>query len=292
MEPEPMAQAGGVSRRVVADLSLLFVTLIWGTTFVVVKNALADIGPYWFVGIRFGLAFLFLAVLYHRRLVAAWRGHVRLAGLIGLVLFSGFSLQTIGLKYTTAANSGFITGLSVVLVPVIGRFWGQKGPGPATVAGIISAVIGLGLLTLSNDFRLNTGDVLTLLAAVAFGTHIVMVGQYASKGDAVVLAILQIGAVAVAGLVGGLAFEPTPTNFSREVWIALAVTAIPATAVALVVQNTMQRFTTATRTAIIFAMEPVFAGLAAYLLLGEILTVKQLIGCALIVAGMLISELG
>ncbi|SDF32644.1 DMT family transporter [Sporolituus thermophilus] len=292
MELETGTAAGGVSRRIVADLSLLFVTLIWGTTFVVVKNALADIGPFWFVGIRFGLAFLFLAVLYHRRLLAAWRSHARLAGLIGLVLFGGFALQTIGLEYTTAANSGFITGLSVILVPVIGRFWGQKGPGPATVAGIISAVLGLGLLTLSSDFRFNVGDVLTLLAAVAFGAHIVMVGQYAPRGDAVVLAILQIGAVAAAGLAGGFAFEPVPAVFSRKVWVALAVTAIPATAVALVVQNTMQRFTTATRTAIIFAMEPVFAGLAAYLLLGEILTVKQIIGCVLIVAGMIISELG
>lgn len=292
MEAEVKIPAPHGRMGLVADLSLLMVTVVWGTTFVVVKNALADIGPYWFVGVRFFLAFLFLVIFYWRRLLGADKRTVGLAAMIGLVLFTGFALQTVGLKYTTAANSGFITGLSVVLVPVIGLFWGQQHPGRGTIAGIICAVVGLGLLTLNGSFSFNAGDLLTLVATLAFGTHIVMVGYYAPKCDAATLAVLQIGAVAAAGLLGGAIFETVPSTFTKDVWIALAVTAIPATAIALLVQNTMQQYTTASRTAIIFVMEPVFAGIAAYLLLGEILTIKQLLGCALIVFGMLVSELG
>ena len=278
------------NKRLTADGLLLVVAFVWGMTFVAVKNALVDIGPYWFIGVRFSLAFLFLAAIYHRRLLANWRILGKISALIGGVLFVGYILQTIGLQYTTAANSGFITGLSVVLVPVVGRFWGQKKPARATQLGIACAVAGLGLLTLTNDFSINIGDVYTLLAAVALATHIVMVSHYAPRTDAVTLATLQIGAVAVAGIVGGALFEQFPSNFSEDVWIALAVTAIPATAIAFLVQNTVQKHTTSTRTAIIFALEPVFAGLAAYAFLGEVLTVQQIIGCVLIVSGMIVMK--
>lgn len=280
----------GAYRRILADLALLVVTMVWGVTFVVIKNALADTGPFWFISGRFLLAFGFLAVLFTRRLATAGWQNVRTAGFIGIALFAGFALQTIGLQYTTAAKSGFITGLSVVLVPVVGRLWGQKGPGTATLAGIACAILGLGLLTLDADLRLNYGDFFTLLSAVAFACHIVMVGHYVPHSDVILLTILQIGAVGLASTVTGLAIEPLPVQLSEAIWLALAVTAIPATALALLIQNAAQRFTTPARTALVFAMEPVFAGLAAYFFLGEILTVKQLAGCGLIVAGMVVSE--
>ena len=280
------------SKQLTADGLLLAVTLVWGTTFVAVKNALADIGPYWFIGVRFAIAFACLSLIYYRRMFAAWSDTGKLSVTIGFTLFTGFILQTIGLQYTTASNSGFITGLSVVLVPLVGRFWGQPVPGMATKLGIGCAVAGLALLTLKGDLTVNIGDLYTLLATIAFAAHIVMVSYYAPRTDAVSLAIWQIGAVALAGVVGGFMFESFPDNFSDDVWLALAVTAIPATAVAFLVQNTVQKYTTSTRTAIIFALEPVFAGLAAYIFLGEILTVSQILGCTMIVVGMLISELG
>lgn len=279
-------------RRLVADISLMAVTLVWGTTFVVVKNALADIGPILFIGVRFSLAFLFLLLVYYRRLRRNWRANLPLATGLGLILFTGFALQTAGLRYTTAANSGFITGLSVVLVPLLGYWWGQGKPGLTTLAGVGSAAVGLGLLTLNGSLMFNSGDLLTLLSTLALALHIVLVGYYAPHTDAVVFATLQIGTVAVLGLAGGLWSETVPQAFTGDIGIALAVTAIPATALALVVQNVMQQYTTATRTALIFAMEPVFGGIAAYLWLDEILTIKQLAGCVLIVGGMLISELG
>lgn len=276
----------------IADILLLAVAIVWGATFVVVKNALDDIGPHWFIGIRFWIAFIVLAGIYRQRLWQYWRRQAREATLIGLFLFAGYALQTIGLQYTTASNSGFITGLSVVLVPIVGRWWGQASPGRATWLGISCAVVGLGLLTFNGALQFNSGDAFTLLATLAFACQIAMVGYHARRGDAIVLAILQIGVVAVGGTVGGVLLEPVPTHFTHEVWIALAATAIPATALAFLIQNTMQRYTTPTRTAIIFALEPVFAGITAYLLLGEVLTAQQIGGCCLIVAGMLITELG
>jgi drug/metabolite transporter (DMT)-like permease len=280
------------NRQLVADISLMVVTLIWGTTFVVVKNALTDIGPMLFIGVRFLLAFVFLLLIYYKRLRQNWRVNLPIAVMLGLILFTGYALQTVGLQFTTAANSGFITGLSVVLVPLLGYWWGQGKPGIMTMVGAGSATLGLGLLTLNGTFQLNSGDLLTLISTLAFALHIVLVGYYAPRTDAVVSAIIQIGTVAVAGMVSGLWSEAVPLVFTREIGIALAVTAIPATALALVIQNTMQRYTTAARTALIFAMEPVFGGIAAYLWLNEILTIKQLVGCVFIVGGMLISELG
>lgn len=279
-------------RRTLADLLLIFVTLVWGTTFVVVKNALASIGAFWFISVRFWIAFLVLALIYRERLVKNWRHDLKISAIIGGVLFTGFALQTIGLQYTTAANSGFITGLSVVLVPIIGRWWGQKNPNQVTWIGIMSAVIGLGMLTLNGQLRLNIGDFFTLIAAIALACHIAMVGHYAPRTDAVVLAIMQIGAVAVIGTAFGTVSEEFPARFSTDVLIALAITAIPATAIAFLVQNAVQKYTTATRTAIIFALEPVFSGITAYLVLGEVLTTIQLVGCCLIVIGMIISEIG
>lgn len=275
-----------------ADLALLGVTAIWGTTFVAVKSALVGIGPLWFIGIRFSLATIVLMLIYPRRTKAAFAISGKTGCMIGFVLFAGYLLQTIGLQYTSATSSAFITGLSVVLVPIIGRFWDQKKPSVSVWLGIGCAVAGLGLLTLNESLSFNLGDIITIFSALALALHIVLVGQFAPRQDAVALSVFQIAMVAACGLVGAIFFELPPIAFGREFWNALAVTAIPATAIAIVVQNAMQRYTSPIRTAVIFAAEPVFAGLFAFLFLGEALTAQQWTGCGLIVAGMLTSELG
>lgn len=277
-------------RELLAELLLLAVAAVWGTTFVLVKNALADIGPFYFLAQRFLAAFALLWAMYWRRVRASWRRALRPALFIGLLLFAGYALQTVGLMYTTAANSGFITGLNVALVPLLAAALYRQRPDGGTVLGAGVATLGLALLSLSAEWRINYGDVLTLGCAVAFALQIVGVGRYAPRQDAVVLAVLQVGVVGVVSAAAAVALEPAPL-FSPPVWWALAVTTVFATALAFVVQNTMQCFTTAARTALIFASEPVFAGATAFVALGEVLSVRQLLGCALILAGMIMSEL-
>ncbi len=278
-------------RRLFADLSLIAVVFVWGVTFVAVKNALAAIGVFTFLAIRFAIAFLFLALLFRRRLAAAGWPAVRASLIIGLFLFAGYAFQTAGLKYTSAANAGFITGLSVALVPCFAAVAGRRLPGLAVIAGAGLAVAGLALLTLDKGLTVGNGDTLVFFCAVAFALHILAIGRFAPRFDAKILATLQIGATALLSGIVAASAETLPARLTSDVWLALAITAIPATALAFLVQTTAQQFTTPSRTAIIFALEPVFAALAGIWLLGETLSGQQILGCVLILAGTLASEL-
>lgn len=276
-----------------ANLLLLGVALIWGITFIVVKKALAGISPLAFIAIRFMAAFLFLYLVY-RPGSALLARPLLLAGFVtGLFLFSGYALQTIGLMYTSASNAGFITGLAVVLVPLLNAFLTRRFPNPHILAGALLAAAGLGLLTLDPHTALQKGDLLVFFCACSFALHIIYVGRYTQSHNTVNLALLQILLVGL--LSSALAFispqEAWPVLWTKEILIALAVTAIPATALAYVIQNNIQRYTSPSRTALVFAMEPVFAALAARWLGGEILSSRAVWGAALVMAGILYVEL-
>ncbi len=274
-----------------ADLSLILVALVWGATFVAVKNAVADMPPFRFIAIRFAIACLFLLLLFPRKPVSVDKRNFFAGITIGLFLFGGYSFQTIGLKFTTASNAGFITGLSVVMVPLFLTLATRRLPGLYTFTGVVSATIGLALLSLGPGFSLNRGDWLVFLCAISFAMHIISVGKFAPNLDATALAIIQIATVAAAASLTSLAWESQPLIFTRDVWIGLLVTAIPATSLAFLIQTRMQKFTTSTRTAIIFTSEPVFSAMFAYILAGEKLTSQGMLGAALVLAGMLLSEL-
>ncbi|NLN16557.1 MAG: DMT family transporter [Firmicutes bacterium] len=274
-----------------ADAALLFVSAIWGTTFVAVKEALADLAPYNFLAIRFTLALIVLALLglcqgRKPRASSLWRG-VR----VGTLLFAGYALQTVGLKYTTASNAAFITGLSVVLVPLLAAVGLRAMPSAESIGGALLAAVGLGCLTIGDGFGLNLGDLLVLGCAFAFAGQIVLMGKYAARSSTYELVVGQMLAVALWSWFFTLLWEEPTFQATPRTWAAMAVTGILASAVAFWIQATMQRFTSPTRTGIIFAAEPVFAALFAYFWLQETLTLKQLVGCVLILSGMLFTEL-
>ena len=274
-----------------ANLALLSVAFIWGITFVVVKDALDYIGPYYFLAIRFAMAFLFLLAVYFRRMAGISAKELGAGVFIGLFLFGGYSFQTVGLQYTGAANAGFITGLSVVLVPLFAVFSSRRLPSAVLCAGVLCSVTGLALLSLNDSLSFNYGDLLVFFCAVCFAGHILMVGKYTARYSSIRLTVIQIGTVSAISLLAGMSVETMPGTITGPVWTALLITAIPATSLAFLIQNRVQKYTSATNTAIIFTMEPVFAGLGAFLLAGEVLSYRQLAGCILILAGMLAAEL-
>lgn len=279
-------------RQVKADLALLFVAFSWGITFVVVKDALAGIGPFYFVALRFLLASLFLVAIYWRHMAKLDRSTLLAGGFIGLFLFGGYAFQTVGLQYTGPATAGFITGLAVVLVPFLSAVIYRRLPGFYVLAGVACATLGLGLLTLQGgSFDTNPGDLLILICAVCYGLHIIMVGRYAGHHDPVLLAIIQIATVSAASFLFALGLEKMPARLTTTVWVAFLITAIPATSLAFLIQNKVQRYTSPTHTAIIFTMEPVFAAVTAHIMGREILSLSQAAGCLLILAGMLVAEL-
>lgn len=275
-----------------ADCLLLFVAFIWGTTFIVVKNALVDITPYAFLALRFFVAFFSLVFFCrpYRSLIAP--DVLKSGGLIGLFLFMGYAFQTIGLQYTKASNAAFITGLSVVLVPLFAVYINKQKLASKNYFGAITAAFGIFLLSFDGSYSLHKGDFLILLCACSFALHIISIGRYSEKHDTILLAAVQIAVVAAVSTV--LTFllpsESWPRFWSGNVLIALGVTAVPATSLALFIQTRMQKYTSPSRVAIIFAMEPVFGALSAWYLGGEILGMRALLGAVFVLLGIIIVE--
>ncbi|HVE64075.1 MAG TPA: DMT family transporter [Mycobacteriales bacterium] len=269
--------------------ALVAVTAIWGSTFVVVKDAIGRMPVMDFLAWRFALATLAMLILRPRSLSRLSPTGRRHGVLLGLALGTGYIFQTIGLRTADAAVSGFITGMFVVFTPLVAAVLLRRWPSRDAWAAVLLATVGLALLSLQG-FHIGTGEALTLICAVAFALHIVGLGEWSSSYDAYALAVVQLGVVAIGcaigALAGGLVAPP-----DAEVWGALALTALLATAVAFVVQTWAQAHLAPTRAAVIMTMEPVFAGVFAAAA-GEAFGVRKLVGSALILLAMLAVELG
>lgn len=278
--------------RTWADLSMVLVAGIWGATFVIVKNALADIGPFLFVGIRFLLAFLVLLTFSHRDILKVRFSTLTTGSLLGFFLCIGYSFQTMGLRYTSSSNAGFITGVSVVLVPIIYALMNKEKPGLITNLTVITAALGLFFISVPpGSFTLSYGDFLVLIGAFGFAFHIIYVDLYSHKFSAIAITAVQIFFVGLACTIIGLIVEPIPPYLSCNALWAIVITAVFATALAFLLQNYMQKFSTPTRFAVVLTAEPVFAALAGYFWAGEHLGRLGLIGAGMILVAMLISTL-
>lgn len=284
------------SLRTRADLALMVVCLAWGATFVVVKDALEQVSTLVFLAIRFTIGAAALLIIFggmkrqHARL--HWTHELRAGVLAGFFLFSGYVLQTAGLRYTSAAKAGFITGFYIPLVPLIAAIAFRKLPRWSEIAGIVLATAGMTLLTVqSTSFVISKGDLLVLGCSFAYALHILVLGHYSKQVDFKRLSFYQI---ATGAFIGWLTFwwvEPVRWHPTGQVIFALVLTGLLATAFAFSIQTWAQQFTTPTRTALIFSLEPVFAWLTSYVFAGEVLSGRAIAGAALILAGILLVEL-
>lgn len=283
----------------IATISLIIVTLLWGTTFVVVQNAIAYVEPFAFNAFRFILATLILLPFLVKRKQTNKLSlkQVLITSGIGFMLFSGYLLQTFGLKYTTSSKSGFITGLCVVLVPVFLYLVYREKSNWATVIACFVALLGLSFLTLGDSFSINIGDILTLFGAIAFALHIIFTGKFTKQMDALTFTTIQLVTVGIFSTISSLIFEDPKVPFSKELWtnstfiFAVVITAVFCTSIAFWVQMFAQKHISSTKAALIFILEPVFAAITAVLFGGETLTTQTLIGGTFIVGGMLLSEI-
>ena len=282
-----------------ADLLMLITAMIWGTAFVAQRVGMDDIGPFLFTGLRFLLGALVLLplLLLQRRAASPARSAgfahrpLLLGGvLMGLALTVGINLQQVGLLFTSVTNSGFITGLYVIVVPLLGLFIGQRA-GLGTWLGALLAVFGMFLLSVGDDFQVASGDWLQLAGAFVWGIHVLLVGFFASRYDPLRLSILQFLVCAVVSLLLALALEPI-------VWASI-VAAAPAVlyggcfavAVGYTLQVVAQKDAIPSHAAIILSLEAVFAAIAGWLFLDESLTFKSYLGAAIMLTGMLIAQL-
>lgn len=277
-------------KGVIADLLLVLICLFWGMSFIMVKTAIKELDLYWFLFLRFSLATAILLVVFAGRLKRFTPQSFRDGFILGSVLFSAFVLQTIGLKFTSASNAGFITGLHVILVPFILAVFFKKMPAvPATIGAVISAV-GLFLLSVGDNFSINRGDVWVIACAVSVAFHVILTGWYAVKHDVYLVAIAQMIAMTTWAGVSAVTIGTAPGALSGYVIVAIVFLAIFATAFNFTVQTWAQQYTSPTRAAVIFTMEPVFAAIFAFWWGGEVLRSRGYIGAALILAGIILSE--
>ena len=271
-------------------LALLAVTAVWGSTFIVVKDAVEAMPVTDFLTWRFALAALAMLVLRPRSVSRLGPSGRRAGALLGVALGVGYLLQTLGLQTTPAAVSGFITGMFVVFTPLGAAVLLRQAPSRLAWLAVAIATLGLALLSLRSA-SLGTGEVLTLACAAAFALHIVGLGRWSSSYDAFGLAVVQLLTVtvlcALIAVPGGLVVPPT-----AAVWGAIALTSIAATAVAFVVQTWAQAHLAPTRAAVIMTMEPVFGGAFAVLVAGEQLSGRSWLGAALVLVAMLLTEIG
>ena len=287
----------------IAHLLLLATVLVWGATFVLVKDALHDATPLLFNLLRMSLAFLVLAAVNHRHLRNLSRRAILSGIIVGLLLAAGYQFQTSGLNRTTPAKSAFITGLVVVFVPLFTAFpqlrvYGNTAPRWTAIAGALLAFAGLLLLTtpagtawLHLFASIGIGDLLTLACAVAFAGHLISLAHTSPGLPAPQLATLQIGVAALVMLLTLPLAETPHATFTPRLIIALIVTSVFATAAAFTIQSWAQKHLPPTHTAVILSLEPVFAWLTALIFLHEHLGPRALAGAALIIAGIALTEL-
>jgi drug/metabolite transporter (DMT)-like permease len=277
-------------RRYGVELALVAVAAVWGGTFVMVKDAVARYPIYAFLGWRFAIAVLAFLVLFPRTFSRFKPGTVRVGVLAGAFLTAGYVFQTWGLQGTSASKAAFITGMFVVITPLLQFVVLRHPPRPAALGGVTAAVAGLWLLSGASSGGWSAGDTRVLLCAVAYSAHMIVLGGAGRDHDSRALTLVQLAVVGVA--CGGIAlvFEHPALPPDSAVWIALAVTGVLASAVAFAVQTYAQRHLSPTRTALILIMEPVFGGVFGYLLAGDRLGTRGWIGAGLIFAGMVLSE--
>lgn len=279
-----------MKRYLKGDLLLLVVTISWGISFILIKKVLDILPTYSFLAIRFFIAFTISSLVFYKNMIKINKNTIKYGAMIGFILFLGFTLQTLGLNYTTASKSAFITGFSVVLVPIISSIFLKKIPKKSAILGVIMALVGLGFLTLKGKFVLNIGDLYTLISAFFFAIHIIIVGKYTVTVDSISLAIIQIGMVGILSFIMSLIFEKPVVPSEINVWTNILILSLACTSGAYIIQNVAQKYTTPTHTALIYTGEPVFAAIFAYVISGEVLDYKGMFGAVLVLIGMIIAE--
>jgi len=283
-----------VSKEGLADITLLGVSMIWGGTFPLIKVALQDCSPYAFLSLRFFIATLILAIVFRKEVASTSRDALKAGFLIGLFVFIGYITQTVGLQYTTPSKSGFITGLYVVFTPVLAYPILKATLSRKLVLAVLLASTGLFLLSGINprDLSMNYGDFLTLVCAVAYAFSVVLISKYTKKRSSSVLATAQVFTTWIFCMLSWAIIDPFSLPTSTIAWGAVFFTAVFATALAFLGQNYAQKHTTATKAAIIFTAEPIFAWIFSFATLGETLSQEGALGATLIVVGMLLSGFG
>lgn len=279
-----------ISRNTCAKAALFGATLIWGGSFLIVKNSMDVMQPHTLLAIRFTIGCILLCVIFHRRLAGLNKSYFIKGGIIGTLLFLGYSLQTIGITDTTPGKNAFLTTIYCVIVPFL--FWAvdRKKPDIYNIVAAFTGITGIGFVSLNGGFTIRMGDTFTLLGGFAFAGQLVAIAKFGKEKDPILLTIVQFGYAAVYAWLIALLFEDIPTRYSMPTVYGILYLAVFATAVAILLQNIGQKYTQPAPAAIILSLESVFGVLFSVIFYHEVITPRLFLGFLLIFMAVIISE--
>lgn len=279
-----------MSRQVRADLMLLMITVFWGASYILTKLALDVLQPFNLTAVRFIIAFLVSALVFYKQILKADKTTIKYSLALAVILLGVFASMTFGLKYTTASNAGFLVSLSVVFIPILASIFLKQRIERKVLVGVCIAPIGIALLTLNSRLSVNSGDILCIICALLFAVHVVATGVFTQRVDSIALGVLQLGFVGFLSLLVSIFTEVVMLPNTAVSWISILSLSILCTAVGYIVQTTAQQYTSATHTGLILSLEPVFSAVFAYMVLGEVLSIKGYMGAAILLSSVLIAE--
>ncbi|PZX02405.1 threonine/homoserine efflux transporter RhtA [Psychrobacillus insolitus] len=274
-----------------ADFMMLIVTILWGTSYLFMKMGLDSLQVFNLIALRFGIAFILAGAVFYKRLIRINFKTFFYGFILGSILFSLISVVTIGLKFTSISNAGFLFSLSVVFVPLLLAIFFKTKPEKRVVIGVGIAIIGIALLTFNNELKINSGDYLIILGALFYAIQIIVTAKLTKNVDSITLGIIQLGVAGAWGLLFSLFFEKPHLPSTTESWVSIMALSVLCSAIGFIGQAVAQKHTTPTHTGLIFSLEPVFAALFAFIFVGETLPVKGYVGAILILIGVLAAEI-
>lgn len=273
-----------------ADIGLLLVAVIWGGGFIAVKDSLNVITPFYQMAIRFGLSTMLMYVVFYSRVKKINKTQLKNGTIIGVFLFLGFAFQTVGINYTSAGKSAFLTAVYVVLVPFLQWLLLKKKPDNYSLVGAIICLLGISFLTLQGGFSIGYGDALTLICAFAFAGQIIAIGKYVETDDPLILTIVQLGVAAILSFIVAIFFEPLPVNMTLRAVSSIIYLAVFSTTLAFLIQNIAQKYTSSTHAAIILSLESFFGAIFSIIFFKEIFNIMMVLGCGLIFVAIITTE--
>ena len=280
-----------MNKHIKADLMLLMITVFWGASYMLTKLGLGNLEPFNLTAIRFIIAFILSAVVFHKQVLSADKKTIKYSLILGMLLVGMFISMTFGLQYTTASNAGFLISLSVVLIPIISFFFLKQKIEKKIILSLCLVLIGIALLTLDTQFRINVGDLLCILCGLFCAVHVIVIGIYTKEVDSIALGILQLGfaglfCIIISMITEGVKLPNTPIS-----WFSVLMLSIFCTAIGYIVQSTAQQYTSAIHTGLILSLEPVFSAILSYIFLKETLAARGYVGALLMLLSVLIAEL-
>lgn len=278
------------NKSMTAIVSLALVALAWGTSYAIIKGTLSHTTPFVLMTIRFGLSTLLLSIIYFRKLIKITRLDVINGIKIGIFMFGAFITLVTGIKYTTASKQSFIVGSYVLMVPFLTWLINKNKPDKYDFIGAICAVIGLFLLTTGGVSVINIGDVISIGCALFFALHMIMIEKYCHDSDPIILTIIQFATTSILFVLLVLIFEKPDFSVISTATPQILYLVVIATVVAFVVQNIAQRYISSITTSLILTLESVFGSVFAIFYLNEKVSINMLIGCAIILIGIVMHE--